>query len=80
MIGLVGSVCPFCLALWKKESFSLLVPDGAYLGPDEVIPDELYVCSERPKGLKSGKDTWREAPHRMAIRYIVINKFCNKYR
>ena len=60
----VGLVCPFHLALWKKENFSLLVLDGAYLGPDEVIPNGLYVCPSRPKGLESRKDTWGEAPHK----------------
>ena len=52
-----GLVCPFRLALWKKKNFSLQVPDKAYLGPDEVIPKELYVCLGRPKGLQYGKDT-----------------------
>ena len=28
-------VCPFYLALWNNENFSLMVPDGVYLGPDE---------------------------------------------
>ena len=56
-------VCSFRLTLWKKENFSLLVLDGTYLGPDGVIVDELYVCPGQPKGLESGKDTWREAPH-----------------
>ena len=36
--------------------------NGAYLGPNRVILDELYVCLGRPKGLEFGKDTWREAP------------------
>ena len=59
----VGLICPFHLALWKKENFSLQVSDGAYLCVDEVIPNELYVCLGRPKGLESRKDTWREASH-----------------
>nr|CAN71780.1 hypothetical protein VITISV_028675 [Vitis vinifera] len=54
---LTSLICPFRLALWKKENFSLLVLDGAHLDPNGVIPDELYVCPGRPKGLKSGKDT-----------------------
>ena len=53
----VDLVCPFCLALWKKESFSLLMPDEAYFGPDGVIPDVLHVCPGQPKGLELGKDT-----------------------
>ena len=53
----VDLVCPFCLALWKKESFSLLMPDEAYFGPDGVIPDVLHVCPGQPKGLEFGKDT-----------------------
>ena len=61
------------LALWKKESFLLLlVPDEAYLGPNRVILDELYVCSKRSKGLESGKDTWREAPHNMALKRVYM--------
>ena len=28
-------VCPFYLALWNNENFSLMVLDGVYLGPDE---------------------------------------------
>ena len=59
---LANLVCPFCLALWKKENFSLLVPNEAYLGPDGVILDGLYVYPGRPKGLESRKDMWREAP------------------
>ena len=55
-------VCLFHLALWKKENFSLLVSGGAYLGSDGVIQDDLYICLGRPKGLKFGKDTWRETP------------------
>lgn len=39
--------------------------DDVYLGPDEVIPDGLYVCPSQSKGLKFGKDTWREAPHKV---------------
>ena len=55
-------VCLFHLALWKKENFSLLVLDKAYLGSNEVIQDDLYVCLGWPKGLEFGKDTWRETP------------------
>lgn len=40
----VGLVYPFRLTLWKKENFSLLVLDEAYLGLDRVIPNRLYVC------------------------------------
>ena len=58
----VDLVCLFRLVLWKKENFSLLVPDGAYLGPNEVIPEGLYVCPSQPKGLEYGNATWREAP------------------
>ena len=47
----VDLVCLFRLVLWKKENFSLLVPDGAYLGPNGVSPEGLYVCPNRPKGL-----------------------------
>lgn len=39
--------------------------DGVYLGLDEVIPDGLYVCPSQSKGLKFGRDTWREAPHKV---------------
>ena len=60
------------LALWKKESFLLLlVPDEAYLGPNRVILDELYVCSKRSKGLESGKDTWREALY-IYIIFVIL--------
>ena len=38
--------------------------DSVYLSPEGVIPDGLYVCPSQPKGLKFGKDTWREAPHK----------------
>ena len=51
------------MALWKKEDFSLLVSDRVYLGPDEVIPDRLYVCPGQSKGLEYGNDKWRETPH-----------------
>ena len=59
----VGLVCPFHLELWKNENFSLQVSDRAYLSLDEVIPNELYVCLGRPKGLESKKYTWREGSH-----------------
>ena len=38
------------------------MPNEAYLGPDGVILDGLYVYPGRPKGLESRKDMWREAP------------------
>ena len=38
------------------------MPGGAYFGLGGVIPNKLYVCLGRPKGLEYGKDTWREAP------------------
>ena len=60
---LVGFVCPFHLALWEKETFSLQVPDEAYFGLDGVILDGLYAGLGRPKGLEFEKDTWREALH-----------------
>ena len=58
----VGLVCLFHLTLWKKENFSLLVPNGAYLGSNEVTPDGLYVCLGQSKGLEFGNVKWREAP------------------
>ena len=33
-----------------------LVPDEACLSPNRVIPDGLYVCPSRPKGLEFEKD------------------------
>ena len=63
LIGQTSLVCPFRLALWKKENFSLLVLDEAYLGPDRVILNGLYVCPSQPKCLESGNDTWRESSH-----------------
>ena len=57
LIGPIGLVCPFCLTLWKKENLPLMVSDGAYLGPDGVLPNRLYVFPGRPKGLESKKDT-----------------------
>ena len=57
LIGPIGLVCPFCLTLWKKENLSLMVSNEAYLGPNGVIPNRLYVCPGRPKALESKKDT-----------------------
>ena len=54
---LTNLVCPLCLALWKKERFSLLVPDGAHLGPNGVILDGLSIYPRQPKGFESEKDT-----------------------
>ena len=59
----IGLVCLFHLVLWKKENFSLLIPNGVHLGPNGVIPNKLCVCPRRPKGLECGNDTWRKAPH-----------------
>ena len=59
----VDLVYLFRLVLWKKENFSLLVLDDAYLGPDRVILNGLYVCPSQPKCLESGNDTWRESSH-----------------
>lgn len=39
------------------------MPNEAYLSPDEVILDELYVCPGRPNGHEFGKDMWRKASH-----------------
>ena len=50
------------------------MPDKAHLNPNGVIPKGLYVCPGRPKGLESGKDMWREAPHTDTSTINMMNK------
>ena len=56
----VGLVYPIRLTLWKNENFLLLVPDI------------LYVCHRRSKGLEFGKDTWSEAHYGAFIYFVTI--------
>ena len=55
--------CRFCLALWEKETLSLLVPDETHLCLDRMIPDGYHVCPRRPRGLRLERDMWRGTPH-----------------
>ena len=58
----VSLACQFHPTLWNKGNLSLLVPNETYLGLDGVIPNELQVCPDRPKGLELENNTWRETP------------------
>lgn len=66
--------CGFYLALWKKGKLSLLVPDGTCLGLNEVNPDGLHVCLDRPRGLKFEKDTWRGTPHNALLICLPLSE------